>query len=466
MINIPEFTVSEFSTAIKTTIEDSFGYVRIKGEISGFKKATSGHLYFSLKDENSLLTAVFFRNMANAVNFEIEDGLEVIASGKITTYQGRSNYQIIVEKLEISGIGAILELIEKRRKKLFEEGLFDEKHKKPLPFFPKKIGIITSKTGAVIEDIKNKISNRCPTNLVIYPVSVQGKTCSIEIIQAIRFFNNLSDNEKPELLIIARGGGSIEDLMPFNDEELVREVFKSKIVIISAVGHETDFTLIDYVADLRASTPTSAGELATPIFLDLQAKVNYFEDRIKKIAQGFLEKNYEITKNLQKRLNINLLIENKFNHLNNLQKRLISPQQVVANLSENLKNQSRKFDLTILNFFEKLSKSLYKVQFSNGEILQKITTANQKLEFLLQKIEQNIKNKISNKENSLQNLEKILQTTHYDKVLERGFSLIRNEKGNIISSILEIKQSDNIKISVYDGMFEAKINKITNNENS
>ena len=310
---------------------------------------------------------------------------------------------------------------------------FDEKYKKPLPFFPRKIGVITSQTGAVIEDIKNKIINRCPTNLIIYPVAVQGKTCASEVIQAIRFFNILSEDQRPELLIIARGGGSIEDLMPFNDEELVREVFKSQIPIISAVGHETDFTLIDYVADLRASTPTSAGELATPLFSDLRNKVNYYEDRLKNLAKNSLERNQESINNIQKRLNFNLLIEAKFNHLNNLQKRLISPEQIIINLSETLKNHSRKFDLTILNFFEKISKSLYKIQFSNGEILQKITTAKQKLEFLLHKIEQNIINKLSNKKSNLQNLEKILRTTHYNKILERGFSLIKNKDGNVIS---------------------------------
>jgi exodeoxyribonuclease VII large subunit len=205
--NVPQFSVAEFSKAIKLTIENAFGYVKISGEITGFKRASSGHLYFNLKEDNAVLTAVCFRNQANNIDFEIGDGLQICASGKITSYEGRSNYQIIVDKIEIAGIGAILEMIEKRRKKLAEEGLFDAIYKKKLPFFPKIIGVITSETGAVIEDIKHRILNRCPLHLMLYPSAVQGEKASREIIAGIKYFNNLKIN-RPEVIIIARGGGS------------------------------------------------------------------------------------------------------------------------------------------------------------------------------------------------------------------------------------------------------------------
>ena len=211
---IKEYTVSEVSKAIKFLIEDQIGYVKIKGEISGFKRASSGHLYFSLKDSNSLISAVLFRGVASSINFEAEDGLEVFAYGRITTYAGRSNYQIIVEKLEIAGTGVLMEIIEKRRQKFLKLGYFDDRHKKPLPFWPKEIAVITSKTGAVIHDILHRIEDRFPTKISLYPVAVQGDKAHLEIINAIKYFENRED--KVDLIIIARGGGSFEDLLPFS----------------------------------------------------------------------------------------------------------------------------------------------------------------------------------------------------------------------------------------------------------
>jgi exodeoxyribonuclease VII large subunit len=201
MFNVPEFSVSEFSASIKRVVEDAFGYVKIRGEITGFKRASSGHLYFSLKDEDAILSAVCFKNMADAVDFEVADGLQIVASGQITTYGGRSNYQIIVEKIEIAGIGAILEMIEKRRQKLAAEGFFDAVHKKEIPFFPRKIGVITSQTGAVIQDILHRVEARCPCFVLLYPVSVQGKEAPKQIIKAIKYFDKLKGENRPDVLL-------------------------------------------------------------------------------------------------------------------------------------------------------------------------------------------------------------------------------------------------------------------------
>jgi len=434
-MNIPEFSVSEFSSAIKRTVEDAFGYVRIRGEISGFKKAASGHLYFSLKDESSILSAAFFRRAALGLDFDVEDGLEVIASGKITTYAGRSNYQIIVEKLEIAGIGAILEMIEKRRKKLLEEGLFDEKHKKQIPFFPKKIAIITSKTGAVIEDIKHRVSERCPTNLILYPVTVQGKNASLEIITAINYFDNL--DEKPDVIIIARGGGSIEDLMPFNDESLVRAVFACNIPVISAVGHETDTTLIDYVSDLRAPTPSAAAELATPLLEDLKNNLVFFEEKIQFLT------NSKFDEYLAK--------------IADLQKYILDPRKLYENYLDSFRNLVSKFDLLLVSIFEKKQAMLLGLKISKNELLQNIDMKMQKITFLNQRIEERIINIFTSQNEKFLNLGKIFDNSNYDQILKRGFAIIKDKNNNLVSQVSDVEVNDHLEIQLSDGYVTSQI---------
>jgi exodeoxyribonuclease VII large subunit len=260
--NSPALSVTELSSALKRTIETAFDQVRVRGEISGFKRHASGHCYFTLKDENACIDAVIWRTGAGALAFKPEDGAEVIASGKLTTYAGRSKYQIVIERLELAGEGALLALLERRRKALAAEGLFDAARKRRLPFLPRVIGVITSPTGAVIRDILHRLEDRCPTHVIVWPVPVQGEGASAKIADAIRLFPEFAP--RPDLLIVARGGGAIEDLWAFNEEEVVRAAAECPIPLISAVGHETDTTLIDFAADLRAPTPTAAAELAVP----------------------------------------------------------------------------------------------------------------------------------------------------------------------------------------------------------
>ena len=256
-----EYSVSELSAALKRTVESSYGYVRVRGEISGFKRAASGHMYMTLKDDNAVISGVCWRGVINRLNAKPEDGLEVIATGKITTYAQQSKYQIVLEQIEIAGEGALLKLLENRRKKLAEEGLFDKEKKQPLPFLPTRIGIVTSPTGAVIRDILHRVDDRFPLDILLWPVLVQGEKAAQQIADAIYGFNAFNrDNQLPslDLLIVARGGGSLEDMWPFNEEIVVRAVSDSRIPLISAVGHETDTTLMDYAADQRAPTPTAA----------------------------------------------------------------------------------------------------------------------------------------------------------------------------------------------------------------
>ncbi len=269
--NSPPLTVSELSTTLKRTIETAFDKVRVRGEISGFKRHASGHCYFTLKDDSACIDAVIWRGQAAALAFRPEDGAEVIASGRLTTYVGRSKYQVVVDRLELAGEGALMALLERRRKALAAQGLFDPARKRKLPFLPRVIGVVTSPTGAVIRDILHRLEDRCPTHVIVWPVPVQGEGAAAKIALAIRGFAELSP--RPDLLIVARGGGSIEDLWAFNEEEVVRAAAESPIPLISAVGHETDTTLIDHAADLRAPTPTAAAELAVPVRTDLFAQL-------------------------------------------------------------------------------------------------------------------------------------------------------------------------------------------------
>lgn len=286
--NSPAITVSELSGALKRTIENAFGFVRVRGEISGFKRHGSGHCYFTLKDENACIDAVIWRGNAAALAFLPEDGAEVIATGKLTTYPGRSKYQIVVDRLEIAGEGALLALLEKRRKALAAEGLFAAERKRRLPFLPRVIGVVTSPTGAVIRDILHRLEDRCPTRVILWPVSVQGEGASARIAAAIRAFPSIEP--RPELLIVARGGGSIEDLWPFNEEEVVRAAADSPIPIISAVGHETDTTLIDHAADRRAPTPTAAAEIAVPVRSELQSQLGGLQHRAQECLSRRVER--------------------------------------------------------------------------------------------------------------------------------------------------------------------------------
>src|SRR3954469_127129 len=289
--NSPPLTVSELSGALKKSIESAFGQVRVRGEISGFKRHGSGHCYFTLKDENACIDAVIWRTNAIALAFLPEDGAEVIATGKLTTYPGRSKYQIVVERMEIAGEGALLALLEKRRKALAAEGLFAPERKRRLPFLPAVVGVVTSPTGAVIRDILHRLEDRCPTRVILWPVPVQGEGSAVKIAAAIRGF--ALHEPRPDLLIVARGGGSIEDLWPFNEEEVVRAAAESPIPLISAVGHETDTTLIDFAADLRAPTPTAAAELAVPVRAELFAQLGELAHRAQHCLSRRVERSRE-----------------------------------------------------------------------------------------------------------------------------------------------------------------------------
>lgn len=285
--NAAPLSITEISNLLKRTVEDRFGFVRLRGELSGVKRAASGHLYCCLKDEGAVIDGVMWRGGVQRLAFVPEDGIEVVATGKLTTYPGRSKYQIVVESMEIAGEGALLALLEKTRRRLEAEGLFASERKRALPFIPHVIGVVTSPTGAVIRDILHRLADRFPSRVLVWPVLVQGQGAAEQVAAAVQGFGNIAPGgpvPRPDLLIVARGGGSIEDLWAFNEEIVVRAIASSSIPVISAVGHETDTTLADHAADRRAPTPTAAAEMAVPVLRELRAAVDEFGLRQRKCA--------------------------------------------------------------------------------------------------------------------------------------------------------------------------------------
>jgi exodeoxyribonuclease VII large subunit len=395
MKNIPEFSVSEITSLTKNILEENFDRVRIRGEVSKIKE-NKGHLYFSLKDENFVLNAICWSSAVPLLQVFPEEGMEVVAEGKITTYakSSISSYQIKVDQIELQGEGALLKLIEQRKKKLQAEGYFNEENKKPIPFIPNKIGIITSPTGAVIMDIINRVQDRYPTHLLIFPISVQGNKSAGEIIEGIEFFNKKIN---VDTIIIARGGGGVEDLLSFNDENVVKAAFASKIPIISAIGHETDFTLLDFVADYRASTPTAAAERAVPEKNNLIEKIFALHKQLISSFNLFLKEKDKNIYQLAKSLNIN----NLKNFIREKKDKIKSYEKSLANL---LKDKFKYFQLNLNNIFSRL--------------------------------------------NSLDT----------NKILKRGFSIIRDINNNVIYKTNHAHKNGDIIIELSDGKIKAKIN--------
>ncbi|HTI31293.1 MAG TPA: exodeoxyribonuclease VII large subunit [Sphingomonas sp.] len=300
--NAAPMSVSELAMLLKRHVESGFSHVRIRGEISGWRPAASGHAYFCLKDDKALIDGVMWKDVARRLAFAAGDGIEVIATGKLTTYPGRSRYQIVVESLELAGEGAMLALLDKRRRALEAEGLFDPARKRPLPYVPRHIGVVTSPTGAVIRDILHRLADRFPSHVTVWPVLVQGQGSAEQVAAAVTGFGALPEGQRPDLLIVARGGGSIEDLWGFNEEIVVRAVAASSIPVISAVGHETDTTLCDFAADVRAPTPTAAAEMAVPVRLELLATVEAASTRTLRCARRYIERGGERLDALAQRL--------------------------------------------------------------------------------------------------------------------------------------------------------------------
>ena len=426
--NIQEYSVSEISDSIKGTLENSFGYVKVRGEVSGLSKPASGHIYLNLKDDKAVIKAIIWRSAAARISFVPEDGLEVICSGKLTTgysdrYPGRSDYSIIVDSITPAGEGALMALLEQRKKKLAAEGLFEEQNKKSLPKYPETIGIVTSPTGAVIKDILHRLNERFPCNVILWPVPVQGQDAAQLISDAVDGFNNLSSKDEvniPDLIIIARGGGSIEDLWPFNEEIVIRSVFKSNIPIVSAIGHETDTTLIDFVSDLRAPTPTAAAEISTPDKEELLRDISEKNNRL----------NYSI----------NLYLDNlKDNFISIKDKLPVSLKLFLNNLTSHFQNISQSLNFRVIG--EQLKSSKVKL-ISLEESLLKAKN------ILVERLQKELDNKST-----------LLESLSYKSVLKRGYSVTRSSN-KIIKSKKDLKDKSELIIETNFATLKAKLREI------
>ena len=433
LINSLEYTVSELSTSIKRIIEDNFDYIRLKAEVGRVSKPKSGHIYLDLKDDTSVISGIIWKGSVNKLNILPEEGLEVVCTGKVTTYAGQSKYQIIIENIEPYGVGALMALLEKRKEKLLKENLFDDNFKKQIPFLPKRIGVITSPTGAVIRDILHRIEDRFPVNITVWPVKVQGDSSPEEIIDAIEGFHLLdqSNLEKPDVIIIARGGGSVEDLWGFNDEALVRKVFDSKIPIISAIGHETDTTLIDLVADLRAPTPTAAAEMAVPV---------------RKILITSVEDSYERIKNY-----INNKIEFEERSLLLLDKAIPKIEVMLKNYNLRYKKASSILNISLVSMIKHYQDIFLRktVSFKANMLTKNFNfTKDDFLEVSKSLINSTV-NIFDKKTNSLQLQSGLLDVLSHNSVLKRGFAIVKDKKSKIITSSKKIKEDEELMINFY-----------------
>ena len=438
--NNPVYSVGEFSNVIKKLVETNFSYVRIKGEISRPSFPGSGHVYFTLKDTDGTIAAIIWKYNLPRLSIKPEEGIEVICTGKITTFAGQSKYQIIVESMEVAGEGALLKMLEDRRKKLLQEGLFNQEYKKPIPYLPEKIGVITSPSGAVIKDILHRLSDRFPSHVYLWPVAVQGEGSAKQISNAIDKFNQLTDEtkiKKPDLLIIARGGGSLEDLWSFNEEIVVRSVFQSSIPVISAVGHETDTTLIDFVSDLRAPTPTAAAEKAVPVRDELIARIDEL--------------------NLRLKTSFNNKLNNNKDRLYNLFRLLGKPDQIFENKTQKLDFVYKDVEnLFRIIFVEKKNKI---TQYSQKLLPPKtlINNSVSKQSLLEIKFKNNLENIMKIKETKLNSLNQLLEASSFNRVLDRGFSLVMNNEGKVIKVSSQAPKNANVKIKFSDEIRSAQL---------
>ena len=380
------FSVSDASALLKNVVETAFPRIKIRGELSQITRATSGHIYMTIKDSGAAISVIVWRG--TPLNFKLEDGLEVIITGRFTTYPARSNYQIIASEIEMAGVGAILKMLEERKQKLAREGLFDESRKKPLPKLPQTIGVVTSPTGAAFQDIQNRLRERFPVHVLLYPATVQGATAAAEVAAGIEYFNRM---QNVDVIIVARGGGSLEDLLPFSEEIVVRAAAASKIPLISGVGHEPDWMLIDFAADYRAPTPTGAAEAVVPTKISL---IQELDNMWVRISGNFTTRLINAKQRIE---SVNIK----------------SPKQLVMEHTQRLDDLGRTLNLIINT---------------------KIVSAQQKMD-VVSGFSNILQNRMQTLNQSLQHMEQMLNSLSYKSVLSRGYAIVRDEDNNIISSV-------------------------------
>lgn len=462
--NLPELSVTELSLALKRTVEDAFSYVRVRGEISGFKRAASGHMYMALKDTDSVMDGVCWRGMASKLAVKPEDGLEVVVTGKLTTYPGRSKYQIVIESMELAGEGALLKLLEERKRKLAAEGLFEPDRKRAIPFLPSVIGVVTSPTGAVIRDILHRLADRFPRHVLLWPVMVQGDGAAEQVARAIQGFNALpvgGEVPRPDVLIVARGGGSLEDLWAFNEEIVVRAAADSEIPLISAVGHETDTTLIDFASDRRAPTPTAAAEMAVPVRSDLIAMVRDLDRRalgamtrqvqqharhVEGLGRGLprpdslLQVASQRLDDFTERLSLGWQggYKERSQRLELAGSRLRSPREVLDHKAERLTGLADRLGLALNQ-----SRQRADARYDHSRLGERLETAGKRL--------------LQDRADRLEQLGFRLENLSYKSVLNRGYAVVKDADGRLVSKAEALDYGDSVSIQFQDGDVDALV---------
>jgi len=436
--NLAEYTVSELARALKRSIEENFAYVRVRGEISGWKRHSSGHCYLCLKDSEAVLDAVCWRTTAMRLGIKPEDGMEVICTGRLTTFPGRSKYQLIIDTIELAGIGALLKLLEDRRRRLAAEGLFAPERKKQLPYLPEIIGIVTSPSGAVIRDVLHRLSDRFPRRVLLWPVAVQGEGAAAQVAAAITGFNRLPEDSavpRPQLIIVARGGGSLEDLMPFNEEIVVRAAAASQIPLISAVGHETDTTLIDHASDRRAPTPTAAAEMAVPVRLDLIADLSGKSSRL---SAG-----------------LSRLFNERRLHLGGLARGLPDPHDLIGAAAQRLDDRAERLRLSAGG---RLRASRHSLDLVAARLRPRVLSADvHRLRARTTEFEPRLRAAmarfVDRSRHSLDNFAGRLAThsERHESLLSRGYVVVRNGVARVLTGSAEIRAGDPLDLEFHDG---------------
>jgi exodeoxyribonuclease VII large subunit len=435
--NLPEYSVSEVSAALKRTVEDAFPFVRVRGEVSKVTFQSSGHVYFDLKDDLAVLNAVCWRLTAQRLKVKPQQGLEVVCTGRISTYAGSSRYQLIVDQIELAGLGALMALLEQRKKKLAAEGLFDLEKKRKLPFLPEVIGVITSPTGAVIRDIMHRLDARFSRRVLLWPVSVQGEWAAGEVVAAIRGFNAIKPGgpvPRPDLLIVARGGGSIEDLMAFNEEAVVRAVFEGTIPLISAVGHETDTTLIDLVSDMRAPTPTAAAEMAVPVRVELLAQTLDLQRRFIRCFTARMDE--------------------KRRHLAQTARVLPRAEQLFAGSRQRLDFVSGRLSSGLRRNLQEHGRALtsFGAQLRPSLLTRRLGQARDRNAALARSLVQAQTTRLQQLSKQLGAVFRVLEGVSFQAVLERGFVLVRDEVGKIRRRAEAVLAGETLALTFGDGV--------------
>lgn len=458
--NAPEFSVTEISGALKRTIEGAFGRVRVRGEVGRVMLARSGHLYFDVKDDRSVIAAVSWKGQVSKFSIMPEEGMEVVVTGKLTTFGSQSKYQINVDDVSVAGEGALMAMLEKRKKQLASEGLFAPERKEPLPYLPEVIGVVTSPTGAVIRDILHRLRDRFPRKVLIWPVVVQGEQCAGQVAAAIKGFNALTPGgavPRPDLLIVARGGGSIEDLWGFNEEIVARAAADSAIPLISAVGHETDTTLIDFVSDQRAPTPTAAAEMAVPVRLDLLGWTDEQAARLtRSLSDGILRRGQRL-RDLSRALpRADSLLQTPTQRLDSVSNRL--PQALKAGVQNRRIELGKRTGSLRASTLDHMIKSKREALGRRSDRLsplafnREIARHKDKIGDLSRRLSEVSDRKVQTLKERLAGLDRMRETLGYHATLERGYAVVRGD-GALITNTKSAKKASEIEIEFADGRF-------------